>query len=322
MKIRFLVLSLICSAFGFLSACHTQNEEAQAIAPSQRLPAAPSPSPSPSPSSALWTAEFTAHCTPGASLTNCPGGYGFRVQNDGFYLIGPGPAGQRVSGQLGDADLQRMKELLLRQDSHGRGQCEPPKPGGHDSERDEHDSAQGEHGSAQGEHGSAQGENDSELGETVVLRQSGSARSSCNPELLEEVRSLVSRYYPESFPNPCVDANAELEKFYDQALSCSRDADCAYLGGNYLPLDTASAGSDPLIVDDCSFVSPLLVANTFKAVELQRDLILKREWVESGCTEKKPSCEKSRSWTPSSGHPACIDHQCRPAAGANPNFQY
>jgi hypothetical protein len=56
-------------------------------------------------SSIHWKIQWTSQCA-GLRKEDCLGGYGFSVDSNGTYEVGPGPQGQLLTGKLSEEDLK------------------------------------------------------------------------------------------------------------------------------------------------------------------------------------------------------------------------
>lgn len=129
MKKSLTFMALFVSALGFVqSGCNdsqsssTPQQQAGTAAspspvasptPSPVASVTPSPSPSPSPVAKVitWTQiTETTRCESEIPST-CPGYYGFTVQNDGTYFVGPSVSGGILFGSLLPSEFERVVEI-------------------------------------------------------------------------------------------------------------------------------------------------------------------------------------------------------------------
>jgi len=115
---RWLELSLICTSIVLGQAACSNNGVSEPVPPPPVIPApgtasptpAPSPSPSASPSSSpssgfAWNqVSEQTECETGTP-NSCLGFYGFTVENDGTYEIGPSPSGFVLHGTLNASEF-------------------------------------------------------------------------------------------------------------------------------------------------------------------------------------------------------------------------
>jgi hypothetical protein len=242
-----------------------------------------------------WTASFKEPCASDAPLERCSGAYGLTVTQDGTYWIGPGPQGQEFGGVLSDEELQQTEKIFEEAEA---------TTGTFEDCTEANRSLVAERSG---------GEPIAKTTESVQFTLNDRTRSSCSAAIVGHFKKLVSRYYPSSFPNPCVDANQDLRRAYESVVTCERDRDCAFLDSDYLPLGEGFGSSQgDIILDDCTVISPLIAGNAFKAVSLQRDLIVKRERVKQVCGNdlRKPACHAERSFKSGARKPVCIENRC------------
>lgn len=277
MKNHSVTLAIVLVAAPMFSSCSGKGDlQDRAGLPATQLEV-PAPAAPHEDPPAPWDLRFVAHCEGDVHAQSaCSGAFGFEVASDGSYRVGPGPEGQRIEGFLSEEDF---KELQGRMQERIRA-------------------------------------NPAVLGRACQeSKKESDGDGSCDPDLAAELKILASRYSPKDFPNPCVDADMELRKSYDQAAECESDMDCVYLGGDYLPLDAQKRDQHAVVVDDCSYASILPMGNAFRAVELQRELLLKRAIVKGVCGKShKPSCGAARSLDPWKSSLACIEGKCRLAS--------
>jgi hypothetical protein len=228
------------------------------------------------PALAPWEIRFESQCPENVPLDHCPGKYGFSVLSDGSYEVGPGPKGQKFSGVL---DADEMKQIVQ-------------------NIREEVLSFQ-----------IAQncGKEDS-----IEITYDDRESTSCHPKIREQMKKFISQYYPETFPNPCIDASSDLSQLYDVTSACDSNADCVFLDSEFLPLNPLEENLQSIAVDDCTYIRPLVVANSFKAVSLQRELLNARAHAREVCGDHifKPSCSDVQYTSPSKGNSICFKHQC------------
>lgn len=134
--------------------------------------------------------RYTAVCIARVHASECPGAYGFEIHEDGRFKVGPGPAGERIEGELSaeDAALAKLGFASLSELASDEGErCVPA---------------------------SAPNANFDFIGltrgsfETALVRASATefcfradaraAAENVHSLLLE----LAARYYPLPFPNP------------------------------------------------------------------------------------------------------------------------
>lgn len=228
-----------------------------------------------------WSVSYVAQCPRDMPLERCSGGYGFQMRSDGSYEVGPAPEGLKLNGVVSPDDLDKVAEAV-------QDELRAPQ---NTSDCMSRDSAQ------------------------LSLRVEGDERSHCRLKILDTVKDILSHYYPSSFPNSCLDANSELESDYARATHCESDSDCSYLDEEYFPMLNDDAGR-AVLLDDCTYIEPLVVANTFKSVELQRELILKRQAVRQVCGAnlKRGYCGGTRYFDSKSGFPRCEHETCQVGA--------
>jgi hypothetical protein len=122
---------------------------------------------------------------------------------------------------------------------------------------------------------------------------------------------LATRYSPAEFPNPCIDAGMALDTLYESMRRCDQDSDCVYVGDDFLPLREDSG--DEVVTDDCTYLRPMLVGNSFLAVTNQLELLMKRDIARKVCGSElaRTSCGDPQTIDVRQGAPSCVDGVCR-----------
>ena len=235
--------------------------------------------------SASWQIQWTSECgKPGGVATqSCAGGYGFTLADSGEFEIGPGPNGQKIRGHITLEDQERIREEISSI-SKGRGKLPDCEPGElTDGEVPKHFSY-------------------FKKDEQYDLR--------CIVSLKSLFLELAKKYSPAAFPSPCTDAIWELMGLYDSISECDADSDCETLDANFRP--TTMGDADPFSLTNCGFVPELKVANGFRAVSWQLELILKREIAKEVCVSSGPvpGCIPGTLRTDQPRRPRCIQRRC------------
>ena len=236
--------------------------------------------------------------------------YGLTISNDGRYEVGPGPSNEVASGYLERSELDAFLKLLgklhtadFALEARAPEQCIQAASGPVISvDLGYHESS----------HGLIRISGADVCYDKAFLASVDDAKS-----LQSWFDGLTRKYYPDIFPNACVTAAAELEKNFDYLKQCQQDSDCSYLDLNYLPVDQPNV---PVLVDDCSFIEALPVANSFAAVANQRELLLQRELARDVCGVQlnKPSCAHVLGFDSSSPTPVCVEGACQ----INPKIKF
>jgi hypothetical protein len=122
------------------------------------------------------------------------------------------------------------------------------------------------------------------------------------------LRRVAGKYYPLPFPNPCVNALAELESVFASVLPCESDDECALIGSDLVPVD---AGRPAARVDACSYLPTLVAANAYWAVSRQLQLVLTRRLAATVCGPAllRPYCSPDARG-PEGRRAACVQSRC------------
>ncbi|OFZ78373.1 MAG: hypothetical protein A2603_12620 [Bdellovibrionales bacterium RIFOXYD1_FULL_55_31] len=260
----------------------------------------PSPSPSPAPSSEpatsdrpLWTeVRYAARCDTANDPSTCSGHYGFTVFNSGKFRIGPAPEGQVLRDFLTRAEFELLNSALI--------------------------SAIRAHSSS---HSYSPESHSSPTEELFIVQNGIEERMPIGMatwrEVFKQLRQLSRHYYPDPFPNDCIDAAREFEKATEASKICAENADCVYLSPDFLPVEAENL--DTVVIDDCSYITPLAVANAFEAVSHQLKLLMKRDLARRVCGEKlkRKSCLQEKRMDALAFPPLCIEKLCQIAPTAS-----
>ena len=248
-----------------------------------------------------WQLTYQSTCVSGAAEA-CRGLYGLKIGNDGSYFVGPGPDHQILTGRLEPGEIQRLRQFLdgfhvadFEIASRGAEKCVQAAAGAVTSIRIAHlDSS----------HGIVRVAGSEVCFDGTFVSTMEDAKS-----LQKWLSELADRYYPDSFPSPCITAASLFTNNFSDLQQCQRDSDCAYLDENFLPALTPHI---PVFVDDCSVITPVPVANAFAAVANQRELLIQRDVVRTACGAnlKKPSCTNPWSFDSGSAPPICVQGSC------------
>lgn len=252
-------------------------------------------------SAPAWSMIYQTTCAAGSAAENCVGGYGFKVNADGTYQVGPGPQGQIVKGALANEDFEALTKAAS-------GAIEATSPSALSAE-----SCNGYFGNVAdytlnlNKHGRKH----------EIMHKSGADLCSADLDaqtaetLHNEIVELSGRYYPTPFPDECQDAAAAVEALYAPLVKCTADADCTYLTQNYAPISTETI--DTVYVDDCSRVAPLPAANhaavTANLQKLQAALASAQQ--ACGVRIARDDCSAPKSFASSAAPAVCQHGACK-----------
>ena len=254
---------------------------------------APSQAPSPTPNSSLRTAGILSSATRiplnqkwsqifeqtscEGNPDQCLGGYGFTIENDGHFVIGPNFQNFTIEGGLTTLELANFSaaaNAVLSDDLTLPEQCTSPHPSflPHPSLLP-HPSPTPSTGSNASDRLIAV---DLAGEKTQVDETTQDTERQCiigDPTHVNALHALMTqlltKYYPKQFPtisSACATATQKVVADYVQAQSCSDDSDCGYIDGFY---NTISRGSTNEFVTtfNCATVTPFLVVANLKHVQ-------------------------------------------------------
>jgi hypothetical protein len=219
-----------------------------------------------------WSLRFVNRCD-GVSEERCLAGYGFSVRSTGDFELGPGPAGEVLKGSVTSQELMSLSETLARE-FRSPSEC---------GKRSDTDSG-------------------------VFLNSIPFCQN--DRSLHDALYLLAERYSPSAFPNPCIDASISLDAVYAVMRRCDEDTDCAVAGEDFLPL--RNDAGDEIESDDCTYLHPMLVGNSFLMVTNQLELLMKRDLAKKVCGQElmRASCRQDRWIDVGQRAPSCVDGIC------------
>jgi hypothetical protein len=281
-----------------------------------------------------WNIKYSSKCSE-ADPTQCIGGYGFTASSDGTFTVGPGPEGQTFSGTLTNDEMKTLRtyfaQIQLNDDSSSAELREvrevQPSPSPLPSSSPNPTASPIVGNPATSERETCvqnEGSNNTEVIEfryknfiKAKIRSSKSEfcfrsiTQSIAEDLAGSVHSILTKYYPDKFPNDCINASHSFENFCKTLTKCERDSDCSYLGEDFLPISTDHL--DEVITDDCTYIKPLIVSNAFHAVSHQLQLLEMRDLAQQVCKEKdakRNSCNQVKRLKSSKISPVCSRGVC------------
>ncbi len=265
-----------------------------------------------------WEAEIRTQCN-SATEEDCPGAFGFTVHSNGEFRIGPGPQGQFVEGRIRASELESLREKvrpLLRSEhrtahsliDNGARVCLESTEGTMTRTIRVARSKDGRSGASA--HGHGLGCLDDETRHV----NPGNPGASDSESLLQELSALLKQHHPAEFPSPCTNANWALRQLEESLRNCRKNEDCAYIDPNYTPIGPAP--SSRLLADDCSYGKPLIAANAFEVLALQRTLLLEKGTVQIACETEFPrlGCDGEVLFDARRGPALCIAGKCQAGA--------
>lgn len=302
-------LSLVVAIAGGLTLL-TGCTKSLPIKPEQAIPVPPPSSETPAtsiidtpaPVDSSWTLRLKSECGD-TDRTQCIAGYGFSVDHDGQYALGPGPQGEIRKGSLSQEEIQQTRAIMDNLQLSGARSL-----------------FQGHSETCVGRE--SQSDLDSvtliQNNQERLLTQSRSDRFCYALEALtdaealqEHLRKLSRKYYSTPFPDACLDLASKIEQEYTALLSCTVDTDCAYVDVSYSPV--AENEIQFIYTDMCSVLKPLAVANRALLSTSSENLVSSRERLRDTCGERivRESCAAIDGFQASEAPPVCEVGVCR-----------
>lgn len=263
----------------------------------------PAPQSAPAQESApAWALLYQTTCAAGAAADSCVGAYGFKVNADGTFQVGPGPQGQIVKGTLDSEDFAAVTEAAAGaiDGSSAATALSGESCNGYFGNVADYTLNIAKHGKKH-----------------ELMHKTGG--DLCSSELdaaaAEKLHNVIvdlsNHYYPTPFPDTCEEAAAAVQKLYAPLESCNVDADCAYLTANYTPV--AADTIDTVYVDDCSKVAPLPAANRAAVTANLKSLQDALTSAQQACGVRiaRDDCSAPKSFSSSAAPAVCQHGACK-----------
>ena len=294
MKKLFMTLSAIVIGIS-LTNCHSQDKTvSHNVQPGVQRETGGSPA---------WKLFLNSQC--GTDQTQCVGAYGFSLLANGTYQVGPGPAGQIITGKLTDEEFQTLETAL---DSVLKPTSPIDIPEASSQETCAPNTAvAGKESITFNRRGQ----------DTQILHAAGT--EFCFRGLTLEqadtihktVHALATTYYTLPFPDACADAEGELQALYTTVSGCAVDSDCSYSDTSFMPV--AQGEMQFIVTDDCSTQGALAAANRNDLLFRQGELIRARNQARSTCAARfvRAGCSQVTGFQSTLASPLCVDGACR-----------
>jgi hypothetical protein len=259
---------------------------------------------------ATWELKLSSVCPESTEAKNCVGKYGFSVDQDGKYKVGPGPNKELRTGQLTEEEKAAVKALFDTLLTSSTAEAE-----NHDSteEGNNSDSSEVITLSQVSDHSESSNANATERTlvkkegtDLTLLTQSADVAK----QTYTLVHQLAENYYPLPFPEPCVDGANLAKTFFTSMLDCKVDSDCAYIDSEYKAF--VPEASTLITTDSCSLVPTLYVGNASLIQTNKEALNTYTTDLETGC----PAHFTRENCTPmqfqaNNAVPACVAGACQ-----------
>jgi hypothetical protein len=242
-----------------------------------------------------WTLKYQAKCPEEIDASACIGAFGFAIEKNGDYTVGPDQKGQIRSGKLSEAEISSIASTLNSTISQSSARAEAHETIEEPTENEITISFM---------RGNGAPENLVKTAGTDFYYQTQSFEEA--KSLLTAVSNLATQY-ASNFPDNCKDGAMALQLLMNDVQKCNVDSDCAYLDSSFGVL--AADSNETVVTDDCSIVKPLVLGNAelvrASASKITESLDAVRGACgdkmireEEGCTMKtlnlsgaKPSCD-------------------------------
>lgn len=241
-----------------------------------------------------WKLNYTADTGADSDKAGVVAGYGFTVTADGNYIVGPGPQGQVLTGQLSTDEYNQVFTAIQPVlDVNALTQTETCAPSNVSDTNDRFVLTRAHK-------------------DYAFLRKSQDGTvcaKGIDTDGAENLRTAVlaaaQNHYVLPFPSACLDAAAAAEVLFPALQSCHHDSDCAYLDNQYNPIDAGA--SNLVFVDSCSVVKSLPVANAqavqAKLADLQAALLTTQQ--ACGADIVRANCVAPTTFSSTQAPPVC-----------------
>lgn len=255
-----------------------------------------------------WKLKFKAKCAEGVSAADCIGYYGFTIDQEGQYQVGPGPGGEVRSGSLKAEEKTAFLSLLKNAIGNNA-------EGGGLSLLSSEEHINLENATTSEDLITLAG---SDTEEQKLVRAAGtdlyftlkSADDAKN--LYNGFKQLTATYYSAPFPDACEDGINALQGLVAKVTSCAQDTDCGYFDQAFNPI-AANAAQAFVMVDNCSRVSSAGVANTASIKENQTKLLESWGQVIQACglNLKRADCTQQTGFFTNNAAAVCQQGVCK-----------
>ncbi len=232
------------------------------------------------------------------------GYYGFSVDANSRFKMGPGPEGQSSSGIIAGDEFKNLDAILSQFLS---------TPASHAEICESRSMEEGIF--------SSDAEDNVVLtrltGEETVIRVKENdycfqaATADAAKTLHKAIRALSEKYYSIPFPDACSDLVTALEALYPEYQSCTTDTDCVYATTTY---DAIIPGSIQFVAtDNCSKIKPMVTGNIGALFNGQEKLLTALDRAREACGERiiRMDCTDVTGFQSNDAPPVCGQGFCR-----------
>jgi hypothetical protein len=262
-----------------------------------------------------WKVSLKSACA-GVTDGSCKGQYGFSIDANGSYLIGPAPSGQTLTGQIA---ADKLADIAAKVNAFGN--LSTASAGAENCQLVAEDADAATIAAAADTLTLTQQSGDKVL---LLAKDNSScyevSDTSAVDGLHHAMSALENASYPAIFPDACSDSVALLQQEYASVQGCSTDTDCTYynvnLSGDAPTFDVTTSGAvfTDSVYGSCSMISPLVVANSAQ-LSASTDALAKAIQASlTACQDRQPA-DCTAATLDASLAPSCVHNVCTLNAG-------
>lgn len=259
--------------------------------------------------SPAWKLSLYSVCEEGAD-EYCVGKHGFTVWADHKYAVGPGPEGQVESGVVDAEDFAQIETAINAALESGAANLSETCLDPQDADEVEFRGKvvlTRKHQEA-----------------TVLRSEEGkvcfqTAKAESALQLQDAIEALAEKYYPTPFPDKCAETVSQLHALYPELETCAVDADCGYFSMELEPI--AAGASEFVVLDSCSKIRPIAVANAAAVAGAKDKLKALTETALKACGERiaREGCTGVNGFDASQSEAKCVREGARNVCRVNPS---
>lgn len=288
MKNRIIAPGFLMLALSSFTACSSNH-------PTTRMPdSTPQPA-----IASTWKLRYENRC---AEPERCLGGYGFHLQEDGSFQVGPGPNQELWTGHLNSEELRAIQAGIQGLESGVQTRAlQEPECLSSIQLADEREVIEVSRA------GTAREWITTRAGQLCHITADGSQAAAFHQSVLRILRN----HYPSPFPSACVSASQNLKAQIAPSLRCAQDSDCTYLdpSGEMIPAGTVGY----VAIDQCTWLPTLPVVNREIWSSQQRSVLAAIQAAKGSCGAAvfRSGCPGLIGGQSDRGAPTCVQGSCQ-----------
>jgi hypothetical protein len=291
MRKELVLLTSLCLS-GALMGCHSSSNQA----PEQAKPEVKRESQDSKKSS--WAITLKSKCDVEIAPEECVGQYGFSIDSDGKYKVGPGLNNETKAGEITAEELNQLKADLssalaasqLPDQAHATlTEANASEDTNEDAEQPSADAAVAEKASddilSLTKDGKEEGEFISTVGKEIYYKLGSSKEAE---DVHKAMRKLAKKYYGRIFPDACQSQIDSYSALLEGLKTCQLDQDCTYLDGDFNDIDASrdTYVLTPDVANSCYAVKAPVAANSSQLLSSRVNILEEKSKVEQICGER------------------------------------